>query len=396
MFFFPFNTDAPIYYRPLGTAGLILLNILVFVFTIGSPERMSALALPHGHGLTPLAWITSNFLHGDVFHLLGNMIFLWSFGLVVEGKLGWRQFLSLYLVLGGAECALEQLIYWRAEGASLGASAAIFGLMAMSLVWAPRNDLSVFYMFGMRVGVIDVPIVAFALLKLLESLLFAALAQGRSGEMLHLLGAAVGTAAGFYMLLTQRVDCEGWDLISVMPGTVPTGEGGLSWANDADRLRRLKRKKKAKRQKKSAPVQTLPPQRETGSPARFSELVQAHKVQSAHAELQKIRHFQPEFTPTPPECLALARGLRRLQTWDGAVEMYGAVLKAKPEFSLGRLELAEILVMIQERPSAARRVLERCDVNDFSPQQMDKFEKLHERIQQLLDDGVMEIEGPSW
>ena len=50
-----------------------------------------------GDGIHPLQWLTNIFLHAGFFHLVGNMIFLWTFGFVVEGKLGWLPFTALYL-----------------------------------------------------------------------------------------------------------------------------------------------------------------------------------------------------------------------------------------------------------------------------------------------------------
>ena len=38
------------------------------------------------------------------------MVFLWGFGLVVEGKLGWWRFLLIYLAIGVTQCAFEQTI----------------------------------------------------------------------------------------------------------------------------------------------------------------------------------------------------------------------------------------------------------------------------------------------
>ena len=35
-------------------------------------------------------------MHGGLMHLLGNMLFLWAFGLVVEGEIGSLRFVALY------------------------------------------------------------------------------------------------------------------------------------------------------------------------------------------------------------------------------------------------------------------------------------------------------------
>lgn len=390
----PFNTDAPLYYRPFGTVGLIVLNVVVFLVSLPFPDLVASAMLPHGQGLTPLAWVTSNFVHSGAVHLLGNMIFLWGFGLLVEGKLGWQRFVPLYLLLGAVECALEQVLFWNDQAYSCGASAVIFALMAISLIWAPRNDLTIFYWLGIRAGVAEISIVVFALLTLVKSVLLIALLSA-DAELLHLLGAAVGAIAGLTLLLTNRVDCEGWDLLSVLTGRVPTGESSFSYTYRNDTARRQRHRQARRRRSDPAPRQqvatsTVPSRR------RFSQLVQQRKVSAACAELHRIRHLHPEFQPQPSELLALARGLRQMKHWEDSVQMYQQLLEQRPDFSLARVELAEILVLVQTRPSAARRILEPCDPEELSPRQVDKFHALQTRIQSQIDSGVIELEGQAW
>ena len=98
--FFPVGTDAPIYHRPFATIGLIAANVLLFIASWQG--QMGGWLLQLGNGLHPVQWWTSAFYHYGVMHLLGNMVFLWTFGLIVEGKLGWWQFLPLYLALAGS------------------------------------------------------------------------------------------------------------------------------------------------------------------------------------------------------------------------------------------------------------------------------------------------------
>ena len=90
----PYSTDAPIYYRPWVTGSLIVANVLIFFATTfqlmtGNVEEESiAWLILDFKTINPLQWITGAFMHGDFMHLLGNMFFLWAFGLVVEGKIG--------------------------------------------------------------------------------------------------------------------------------------------------------------------------------------------------------------------------------------------------------------------------------------------------------------------
>src|SRR5262249_32257283 len=147
----PLSTDAPIYHWPFATVIMIVVNVAIhFVF----PEAaQSGFALELGHGLHPLQWVTHNFLHIGLMHLIGNMIFLWAYGITVAGKLGWLRYTALYLAIVTLLGALVQtlclgmsplegpegeIIYQRA----LGASAVIFGLLATCMVWAPKNDLN--------------------------------------------------------------------------------------------------------------------------------------------------------------------------------------------------------------------------------------------------------------
>ena len=88
----PFNTDAPIYYWPWATIALIAINTLAFgtsIVVVGAGDESAIEAyLLQFDQINPVQWVTTNFLHADLMHLIGNMFFLWGFGLVIEGKLG--------------------------------------------------------------------------------------------------------------------------------------------------------------------------------------------------------------------------------------------------------------------------------------------------------------------
>lgn len=219
----PYGTDAPLYHYPLSTIAIIAVNTLMFCATgmgmetgLHDPYRWLILEF---NQINPLQWITAAFMHASWMHLVGNMIFLWCFGLVVEGKLGWRRFALLYLALAAAEGAITQVpMFFLAggHGGALGASGVIFALIAVALVWAPDNDMhclfpwSYFYIRQVDVRIIHLALFYFALEML--DLMFAGFHM--STPMLHLLGLAVGFPFAFYMLRKDLVDCEGWDVIS--------------------------------------------------------------------------------------------------------------------------------------------------------------------------------------
>lgn len=103
---------------------------------------------------------TGMFLHGGFGHLFGNMLFLAFLGLLVEGALGSRQYLLLYL-LGGLGGQLATLAWrWGQTGGSLGASGAIAGLMgAYCVLWGTRK-VRVFWWFFVVFDYVRVPALA--------------------------------------------------------------------------------------------------------------------------------------------------------------------------------------------------------------------------------------------
>ncbi len=211
----------------------------------------------------PLQWVTSNFLHAGLFHLVPNMIFLWVFGLIVEGKVGWLRFLGIFFGIGVVQCGLEQLLF--SDAASLGASSIVFGLIGVSLVWSPLNDVTFFWFFWLilpRTGTFDVKVRTVAICYAAWELLWMGIAFQIAGfsptsEFLHLMGAAIGVPIGVVMLRKRWVDCEGWDWFSVRRGDhkrsaslealrhvrTPASRVGLSAEEDARRkLRRMREK----------------------------------------------------------------------------------------------------------------------------------------------------------
>lgn len=260
MFFLPYSTDAPIYHRPIATVGLIILNTALFFAvptrflepnqalafpTAGALDDLGArasgeigngaelepsenqlgqrtpkLILEYGAGLRPWQWLTSAFMHQDFFHLLFNMAALWAFGLVVEGKVGGFGFLGLYLCIAVGQSGLEQIMMlFSSGGGSLGASAAILGVLGMAIVWAPSNNFDVFWFFAFRTGTFELSIAMYGFLAfVLEFVAMGFGGFGVSSSLLHLMGLGFGLALGFVALRYNWVDCEGWDLINVWNG----------------------------------------------------------------------------------------------------------------------------------------------------------------------------------
>lgn len=99
--------------------------------------------------------VTYAFVHGDVWHLAGNMVFLWVFGDNVEDALGHVRYLAFYLLTAVAG-GLAHAAMMPASGDPLvGASGAVAGVIAAYLMLHPRVKLWI-----LAFGRIPLPITA--------------------------------------------------------------------------------------------------------------------------------------------------------------------------------------------------------------------------------------------
>jgi membrane associated rhomboid family serine protease len=138
------------------TIGLIAFNTLIYFATALGGEQFSNAAVL-GLGFIPsvvhdsvelapqfvvipesLSYVTYSFLHADIFHLGGNMLFLWVFGDNVEDALGHVRFLVFYLLCAIGGAFFQGLVAWDSQVPLIGASGAIAGVVAAYLVLYPR------------------------------------------------------------------------------------------------------------------------------------------------------------------------------------------------------------------------------------------------------------------
>jgi membrane associated rhomboid family serine protease len=139
---------------------IIAVNIAVFLVTaVASSESFSNASilglsyipsvvhdtaeLPPELVLVPenLTYLTYAFLHADIFHLGGNMIFLWVFGDNVEDAMGHLKYLIFYLLCAIAGAFLHGVILPGSEEPLVGASGAIAGVVVAYLMLHPHVKL---------------------------------------------------------------------------------------------------------------------------------------------------------------------------------------------------------------------------------------------------------------
>ena len=399
----PINTDAPLYHFPYATIGLIVVNTICFVATgCATNERLlEPWLLQYGEGLNPLEWIPAAFAHGGFMHLIGNMFFLWGFGLVVEGKLGWRVFIPLYLAMAAAwGASVDLLTVHRTDGRCLGASGVIFSLMAISLVWAPKNEMHIVGFLVYRVVSFHVTIMVYSLwylaLNILE-LLLSKFEMGSSG--LHMVGCVIGFAVGVVFLRKGWVDCEKWDLFSVLSGKygrfaeenwalgspsitgkvygelpLPTGtDVNVTDASPAIRIRKT-----------------------SSAMKQVNALIDSGDVLTAADELMTMRLRETDICPDEARMKRLAMGLLQAQAFDDAEIWLQEYIDLYPEDNAwARIRMAQLLLSQLRRPHAALQTLKGLSLAAVDEQLQTLAKKIERAAKEQVRSGVQD-EEPEW
>jgi membrane associated rhomboid family serine protease len=146
--------------RSYVNLAIIGLNLLVFFAMLASGSEDFSNASVLGLGYIPsvindtveldprfvlvpesLNYFTYAFLHADVLHLGGNMLFLWVFGDNIEDAMGHLKYLIFYLACAAAGAFLHGVILSTSEQPLIGASGAIAGVVVAYLMLHPHVKL---------------------------------------------------------------------------------------------------------------------------------------------------------------------------------------------------------------------------------------------------------------
>ncbi|MBE9018793.1 rhomboid family intramembrane serine protease [Chroococcidiopsis sp. CCALA 051] len=171
----PIRDNVPTKIVPYVTYGLVAANILAFIYEADLPPQQLD-GFFHLFAVVPreltasfagitvnqpvpewITLITSQFLHGGLLHLGGNMLFLWIFGNNVEDRLGHVKYLIFYLACG-VLAALAQWFFSQSSGIpSLGASGAIAGVMGAYILRYPTAEVLTLIPLGFFFPAVRIP-----------------------------------------------------------------------------------------------------------------------------------------------------------------------------------------------------------------------------------------------
>lgn len=217
----PISDENPTERTPLVSWAILVLCVVAFFWQVSLGQEGAARAiyglgfipavvlegaqLPPGVQLVPpwLTPFTSQFLHGGLLHLIGNLLFLWVFADNVEDALGHVRFVLFYLLCGAAAALGHGLLAPGSEVPMIGASGAISGVLGAYLLLHPAARVTFLIPLGLILYPARLP-AAFVLLFWFVLQLLQALFTPPDQPGVAFLAHVTGFVAGMFLLLVFR------------------------------------------------------------------------------------------------------------------------------------------------------------------------------------------------
>ncbi len=218
----PIRTETGVRRSPTANVALISVNVLAFLLF---HEKLAGGAMSQfkeqflflqTHAPSVTQFFTYQFMHHDIMHLVGNMLFLWVFGNSVNGKMGHGPYVLFYLgggvFAGWGHAALQ-------DGAStlLGASGAVAAITTAYLALFPRSRVTVLIWFFI-IHFVEVPAMLLIIGKVViwDNMIGpAAMGSGKIAHGAHLAGYLYGFVGALFMLLVRGVQRDQFDILAV-------------------------------------------------------------------------------------------------------------------------------------------------------------------------------------
>ena len=228
----PLKDDVPSRSFPLFTVLLIAGNVLAFLYQVSldltpaAATRGASTAFVMEFGAVPcritglcpteefpapyVTVFTSMFLHGGLFHIAGNMLYLWIFGDNVEDALGHFRFLGFYLLSGIGAALAQTFMNPESRIPMVGASGAISGVLGAYLFLFPHASVLTLITFGFFIRFVHIPAVIILGFWIVVQVLNGLISVGSRGDeggvawFAHLGGFVAGVALLFLFRLWGR------------------------------------------------------------------------------------------------------------------------------------------------------------------------------------------------
>ena len=217
----PIRTDYRMTRTPWVNYLLVASNVIIFLVGYRGSNRgwidplLLHPDLPQLH-----QFVSSVFLHANLSHLIGNMIFLWVFGNAINDRFGHVGYLAFYLAGGVLACVGYVLL--GATAPVLGASGAISAVTGAYLVLFPRVRVTLLLWFWL-LTTFELSSLLFLLFQILHNV-WMSMSGGLAGGggvayTAHLSGYAFGIVAAAMLLVTRILPRDLYDLLGLLRAT---------------------------------------------------------------------------------------------------------------------------------------------------------------------------------
>jgi membrane associated rhomboid family serine protease len=219
MLLLPIRTSIRPWRTPYINYALIAINVVIFFLEFqihpGSRDLVFRPWIAHLALIPkkPQWWqfVSYAFLHGDIWHILFNMFFLYLFGNNVNDRLGHFGYLGFYLAGAVLSGVGHTVLHLSSSIPTLGASGAVAAVTGAYLVLFPQTLITVIYWFFF-IGAIEVPALYFIVFKLILIDNILARGPGNIAYDAHLAGYAFGIVAMLLLLTTKLLVGSNFDL----------------------------------------------------------------------------------------------------------------------------------------------------------------------------------------
>ena len=214
----PLRDIIPSRTTPIVTIVLIVANVLVFLYELSLGSAVDDFTLYFGLVPAAFSWVavfTSMFLHGGLFHVAGNMLYLWIFGDNVEDRMGHGRFLVFYLLCGIAAALAQTITSPDSLVPMVGASGAIAGVMGAYFVLYPKSRIVTLVPLFFFFQIIEVPAIFFLGIWFVMQFLsgvgsIVSAAQGGVAFWAHVAGFVAGISGVIVFRRPERQRVEWW------------------------------------------------------------------------------------------------------------------------------------------------------------------------------------------
>ena len=179
---------------------IILVNLIFFILQILLPPFTDFLVLTPSLALSGcyFQFITYMFLHGGIAHIVLNMFVFAIFGFPLEQAIGKRKLATVYFLSGFGSALFYILLMGVSDIPLLGASGAVFGVLAAYAFRFPRTWVYIFGLFPLPAAVLIV-------FLLIEETFFGILGlQPGIANFGHVGGIITGLLVMFYWKVRER------------------------------------------------------------------------------------------------------------------------------------------------------------------------------------------------